>query len=57
MLREIVPQTTGTVAVGETCFLLEGAAGAQTTNRDDLDMVAISFVSLFAVCETARIEC
>ncbi len=49
MLREIVPQTTGRYAVGETCFLLEGAAGAQTTNRDDLDMVAI-FLFLCLMC-------
>ncbi len=53
MLREIVPQTTRRFAVGETYFLLEGAAGAQTINGDDLDMVTISFVSLLDVSQGA----
>jgi hypothetical protein len=57
MLREIVPQTKERFAVGETCFLLEGAAGEQTADGDDVDMVMISFVSLFGnVCERALSE-
>ena len=52
MLWEIVPPTKGRFAVGETCFLLEGATGKQMANGDDFDMVTISFVSLFSdVCE------
>jgi hypothetical protein len=41
MLQEIVPQAKGRIAVGETYFLMEGAAGEQTADEDDLDMVVI----------------
>ena len=50
------PTNIREVCGGRICFLFEGAVGVQTTNGDNLDMVAISFVSLFDVCKGARSE-